>query len=215
MKKVILAVMLLTAVFLITPKASYAVLVDPMISGLTEYVGSTGWTADVYWAVWAPDTESLLGTLEEYSYYYMVVNTSGAEGASLKIFSVGNPWDVLITSAGYIDLDTYPTDIEDIIWSSGIAPAFIDPAGDSVVYTFGTFEVGDLILGEGYIDSGENTDVLYFTSPWSPGWVNGGLLDGGITDYELVPGPVIPEPATMSLLGMGVLGLFGFRKKKS
>lgn len=208
MKKVILIVMLLTAVFLFTPKASHATIADPMWAGSTNFVGGSDWSALVHWAVWAPDTESLLGSLEDYSYYYIIVNSEDST-KFLKTYTVGNPWSASITDAGYIDIETaYPSgvDIEGTMWYSGVSPTSWDSAGGSIAYYF--------MSEYGYLNPGDNSDILYYTSPWEPGWVTAGLINGGATDYKKVPGPVVPEPATMSLLGMGILGLFGLKRKK-
>jgi len=45
---------------------------------------------------------------------------------------------------------------------------------------------------------------------YGPGVAN--FINGGIVDVP-VYGPVVPEPATMMLLGMGILGVFGLRRK--
>ena len=52
------------------------------------------------------------------------------------------------------------------------------------------------------------TDALYYDI----GTVS--LINGRTQDLDVF-GPIVPEPMTVSLLGMGILGLFGIRKRKS
>jgi hypothetical protein len=49
-----------------------------------------------------------------------------------------------------------------------------------------------------------------------PGWLGSGIdwmLYGNLNDVEIRIDPV-PEPATMLLLGSGLIGLAGYRRKK-
>jgi hypothetical protein len=39
------------------------------------------------------------------------------------------------------------------------------------------------------------------------------LIDGGTANFLTYAPKVIPEPVSISLLGLGILGLFGLRRK--
>lgn len=192
MKKLIFASIITAVALVVISESSYA---SPVLSGITSFAGDSLWTATVNWEVYAPgDTASHLSADSDYHYFYYVTNTSGKGGASLKSFTVGNPFKAPIVLSGYLDRGTGTP-----------APSTVGVFEDSTAYIFFT----------DVIDPSEASDWLYYTSPTEPAMVTAGLIDGGKTDFEAVPGPA-PEPSTILLLGTGLFGFVGgaARKKK-
>ncbi len=89
----------------------------------------------------------------------------------------------------------------------GISPITFDRSsgtGSTVGFRFG-FEA---------IPAGSNSDILWVktnTAYYGAGETS--IINGGAVNVPTF-GPTVPEPATLSLLGLGILGLLGFRKRK-
>jgi len=120
-----------------------------------------------------------------YTYFYQVTNLGGGTNDSLGRFTFENPFG--FTALG-----------------SGILPSGLDPV---ILRTDSVSSYGaDLSLRVG-----ETSNPFYFQFDVPPTVTPGYLMDGGIGSGNVV-GPA-PEPASMFLLGMGILGLFGFKKR--
>lgn len=201
MKKIgIVIITLMVIMILPTIKADAAVLMD----GFTTFA-NVKFDAVVYWKVYSPlDSLSPLGSISDYGYYYQVHNSGTGEDKAITQFGVDNPNKLTITGIGYL---TTP-DLDGLTGSVAPSASYYD-ADNSGVWTFipGT--------GSTSIPLGADSYLLYFTSPYAPTMVNGGVQAGSYNTQGLVPGPA-PEPASMSLLGMGLLGLAGsvLRKRR-
>jgi hypothetical protein len=195
MKKISMIIIVLMAIMILpTVKADAALLMD----GSTVFT-STNFDAVVYWQVWSPlDSASPLTSINDYGYYYQVHNAGTGIDKMITQFGVDNPNRLTITGIGYLttpNLDSL---------TGTIAPStFYYDVDNSGLWTFSPS-----------IGLGSDSYLLYFTTPYAPVMVNGGVQAGSYNTQGPVPGPA-PEPASLSLLGLGLLGGLGsmFRRK--
>jgi hypothetical protein len=117
-----------------------------------------------------------------------------------------------IVSMSTNDWDSFYTEVDGFLVNSGDdAPHYTlrQLSGDTIDFPFQdnlTHDFG-LVKGATSYTLWIQTNAKYY----GPGKVH--LINGGTHDIDVF-GPAIPEPGTMLLLGMGIFGLFGLRKKK-
>ncbi len=193
MKKILVAILLLGLVLTFGSSQAYAF----------DMTGITGFGSLVSLPISAPTTISIFGgggsvlkttgivdfaVLYDgslYSYFYQVKNLGGGTNDSLGRFTFENPFG--FTALG-----------------SGVINNALDPV---TLRTSSTSSYGadlNLLVGE-------TSNPFYFKFSVPPTVTYGYLQDGGIGTGNVV-GPA-PEPTSMMLLGMGILGLFGFKKR--
>ena len=222
MKKSIFAII---AVAFVLICSSSAIAVPVNISGyvtadnfLWVWDNASSWTAldtaeSPGWRTGELVTES--GNYGQANYLYFavqnLVNTQYPEGGANPAAFLGS----LTTPAGYFAetgtnvllSDTVHWDIySDLSWVTSNGPG-IDPtaiAGWGTPTSYGTTNVWGHISG---IDP--NAEWIWTANNARVGMDNYAILR---TQYTVAP---VPEPATMSLLGMGVLGLLGLKRRKA
>jgi hypothetical protein len=163
-------------------------------------------TATVEFAVYAPgmvETSAALGNPgfamdpslgANWVYAYEVFNTSPAIGGA-----------VITSSTVGLSIGPIPASasISNYAFAGGVAPV-LSHFGDS---TSASWSFGPLNIGA-------NSDILFFTMPYSPTNRPGGVQGGhGTIDSESLPSPT-PEPATITLLGSALLLIGGHRVRR-
>ncbi len=167
-----LLAMLIISIMVLTTNAEAL----PILDGSTSFSVPDKWDAIVNWEVYEPyDSDSLLGEISDYSYFYLIGNDGGSTLA-LTQFAIGNPFALPITDAGSDDEegDVEPSSIAYGIFGAGYN--FFDPL----------------------IEPGDESYILYLTSPYAPGFVSAGLQAPGYNDYQKVP-PHMPKLLNFTL----------------
>lgn len=196
MKKLLIAILLLGLVLTFGTSKAYAF----------DLSGITGFGSLVSLPISAPTTIDVMGGVggtqlrtqgsvdfavfldsNVYTYFYQVKNLGGGSNATLGRYTFDNPYGFSTIGSGKLNL-------------VGYQPVTVR---DSSVDSYGV----DFTL-----PSGSTSDAFYLQFDVPPGITTGYLIDGGIGAGNVV-GPIVPEPTSMMLLGMGILGLFGLRKK--
>ena len=150
------------------------------------------YTVDLEYAVYYESAPTLsLSFPDKYIYAYQFFNHEESED-NLNAFSMGVDGDQLVGNVGYV-ADPDP-DYASIAASSGIW----NLGANSVVWQFSSPEVAP----------NEQSEILYFTSPFGPGRAYATLTGGmGVTidDPGSQPFSPISEPSTMGLMSIGAI----------
>ncbi|MGD0784596.1 MAG: hypothetical protein ABR969_02155 [Sedimentisphaerales bacterium] len=181
----------ITCAFVFAVSAEASLCNDP--NAMTGFTGRTSFDimiseADVYYAVYAPDTypgKDLTGG-SEYIYAYQIINSPHANVA-IDFFSVGISSGVVIDNI-YTD-NTY---------GSGVDPLLSNIFAQSAWFIF----------ADQSLNSREWSKVLIFTSVLSPTMGFGTISGGGASGMAALPTPSmspVPEPATIALLLPAIL----------
>jgi len=95
---------------------------------------------------------------------------------------------------------------------SHFTPSVVGVPGNTTSYTFTGGDTLSWIFPQ--LNHGSTIAGFYIKTYGPPGLIPVEAQDGGIDPRGVTYGPV-PEPASMLLLGMGILGVFGLRRKKA
>jgi hypothetical protein len=95
-----------------------------------------------------------------------------------------------------------------------------DPSGANIVYVGGPFLTGQMYL---FVKDGNESPAWYLFDLTALAWDGQETLElsgfwpaqGAISHVSLFGATSVPEPATLSLLGMGLLGLAALRRRSA
>ena len=141
-----------------------------------------------------------------YVYLYQIDNAAPAGKSSVELFTVA-PFTGADDST---DMGILSGPLVSGFLSDGRAPGaegYVDPAtaGTEISFYFNK-------LSHEQIAPGQHSEILYIASDLAPDRINGNVIDGS-TATGIVVGP-IPEPCTMTLIGLGAVGMLIRRRAR-
>lgn len=141
----------------------------------------------------------------EVVYAYQVIDngakTQGITQFSAGISDLGPPDNPLHYGDGFDDDELVITGDSSYVPGTGGAPNQVAPIGSAVPWKF---------LGGSAIKNSVSA-VLFYTSPYGPGWDNGSTTSGA--GQSRIPAPEVPEPCSLAMASFVLFGFAAWRRR--